>query len=194
MNDEIMDSITNCASAFIKELQAFSHEISGQDRIWKILFPSKNGQWHYLHLTKYQETFYISHINGEDSLEVIPGKGIKATNGLGQDLGYLSNEALWETLFSDAGTWLKTVGRDWIKANKRMVTEYPLRQRCGTVPNALIRASLPDIYRLDLELGKRRTKKLVRLIEDGILSTSKTTERASISSPQASTTPVAFPP
>ena len=160
-----MDSITNCASAFIKELQALSHEISGQDHIWKILFPSKNGQWHYLHLTKYQETFYISHINGEGLLEVVPGKETKVTNGFGQPLGYLNDEALWDTLFSDARKWLKTVARDWIKANKRMVTEYPLRQRHGIVPNALVRASLSDIYRLDLELGKRRTKKLVKLIE-----------------------------
>jgi hypothetical protein len=175
------DLITRSASTLIKELQAFSHEISSQDRIWKILFPTQNGQWHYLHITQYQDTFYISHINGEDSLEVIPGKAIKATNGFGQDLGYLSNEALWETLFSDARKWLKTVNRDWIKANKRMVTEYPLRQRYGMVPNALVRASLSDIYRLDLELGKGRTKKLVKLIEDGTFRTSKTTERTSMS-------------
>ena len=60
----------------------------------------------------------------------------------------------WEGLIGCARKWLNAVRRDWIKANKRVQAEYPLNRRHGIVPNSLIRASLPNIYRLDKELGK----------------------------------------
>ncbi len=63
--------------------------------------------------------------------------------------------------------WLKAITKDWIKTNKQIQVEYPLHQRYGTAPNILIRNSLPDIYKLDKELGKKDTRKLVKLIEDG---------------------------
>lgn len=88
--------------------------------------------------------------------------------------------AVWEPLITSARKWLKVVRKDWIKANKRVQAEYPLHRRYGVVPNALIRASLPDVYRLDKELGKARTWKLVRLIEDGFFLRAENTEVSSM--------------
>ena len=43
-----------------------------------------------------------------------------------------------------------------------------------------LRTSLPDVYRLDRELGKGRTSKLVRLVEDGFFLRSENAEVSSI--------------
>ena len=95
-----------------------------------------------------------------------------------EDHGQLAKA--WEPLIESARNWLKIVRNDWIKANKRIQVEYPLRHRYGIVPNVLIRASLPDVYRLDKELGKDRTWKLVRLIEDGFFIKTENTEVSSM--------------
>jgi hypothetical protein len=75
---------------------------------------------------------------------------------------------------------LKIVKKDWIRANKQIQVEYPLPYRYGIVPNVLIRASLPDVYRLDKELGKDKTGKLVRLVEDGFFLKAENTEVSSM--------------
>ena len=62
-------------------------------------------------------------------------------------------------LIESARKWLKVARKNWIKANKRIQVEYPLHHRYGVAPNALIRSSLSDVYRLDKELGKGRTGK-----------------------------------
>ncbi len=64
--------------------------------------------------------------------------------------------------------------------NKKVQIEYPLRNRYGIVPNAIIRASIPDIYRLDKELGIANTKRLVRLVEEGYFLKSENTEITSM--------------
>jgi hypothetical protein len=73
----------------------------------------------------------------------------------------------WQSLATLACKWLKVVRRDWIKANRHVQDNYPMNCRYGIVPNALVQASLPDVYRIDRELGTLRTRKLVRLVEEG---------------------------
>ena len=41
---------------------------------------------------------------------------------------------VWEPLIASARKWLKVVRKDWIKANKRIQVEYPLRLRYGVAP------------------------------------------------------------
>lgn len=65
-------------------------------------------------------------------------------------------------------------------ANKQIQEEYPLNYKYGTVSNCLIRESLPHIYRLDKELGKVRSRKLIRLIKDGFFTRSENTVSASM--------------
>ncbi len=67
----------------------------------------------------------------------------------------------------DVYKWLKVVEKNWIKANKQIQLEYPLNYRYCAVSNSLIQDSLPDIYRLDRELGKVKTRKFIALVEDG---------------------------
>lgn len=144
------------------------------DHVWNILFPDHKGKWQHLHVTKYKHTYYITDVVGNSAgLEVEPKKVV----------GIESHDHLvtkWDPLISSARKWLKIVRKDWIKANKRVQAEYPLQYRYGIVPNALIRESLPDIYRLDKELGKARTRKLVNLVEDGFFLRAENTELMSM--------------
>lgn len=178
-------AIQNIIDDFLQDLADFDYTLSVTDHVWNILCPDTNGEWHHLHLNKYRQTYFISHfneINGDHSgLEVVPGKSIKALTPMGgpsswniEDDTVLAKK--WRTLISSALKWLKTVRRDWIKANKKVQFEYPLNCRYGIAPNGLINNSLPDIYRLDKELGKMRTRQMIRLVEDGFFMRSENTE------------------
>lgn len=163
--------LTSSAFALVKELSHFSHELSVLDHVWNILFPGKGKKWHHLHVNKYEETFYITHVDGDGGLEVTPGKSVRSMGTFGASFHSFEDDAqlarIWGPLIEAARKWMKFVRRDWVKANKQVQLEYPLRYRCGIAPNALIRASIKDIYRLDKELGKRKTRKLVGLFEQG---------------------------
>jgi hypothetical protein len=161
--------LTTAILAFVRQLNDFSYGLSSLDRIWNILFPDKKGNWHHLHINRYKHTFFITHIEGNGgSLEVEHKKGVRAMDPMGARPFSVENHVQlateWKTLIESAMKWLKVAQSDWIKANKRIQVDYPLRYRYGIAPNALIRASLPDIYRLDKELGRQRTRKLVRLV------------------------------
>ena len=170
--------------AFVKELGDFSYELSVLDRVWNILFPDKGGKWHHLHVNKYKHTFYITDVGGRGGLEVEAKKSVRAMDSMGASSYDVENHArlamAWEPLITSAHNWLKVARKDWIKANKRIQVEYPLRHRYGVAPNALLRASLPGAYRLDKELGKDRTWKLVRLVEDGFFLKAENTEVSSM--------------
>ncbi len=165
--------LTTSSFTFVKELANFSYKLSALDRVWNILFPDQRDRWNYLHVNKYKHTFYITHVSGGvDGLEVEPNKGVRAIDPMGASSPHGAENrgqwvTTWESLIISARKWLKVARKDWIKANKRINVEYPLHYRYGIAPNALVRASLPDIYRLDKEFGKDRTRKLVRLVEDG---------------------------
>jgi len=165
------DQLTAPTFAFVQELRDFSYGLSVSDHVWEILFPGKGDKWHHLRITKYKHTFYINRVDGGGSLEVEEQQGAQLMNIRGAAAYSMENHgqltATWEPLIASAHNWLKVVRKDWIKANKRIQAEYPLQYRYGVVPNALIRASLHDVYRLDRELGKDKTSKLVLLIEDG---------------------------
>ena len=165
---------------FLKELNDFAYSLSCADHVWNLIFPDHNDKWNHLHINKYRQTFYILHVDGKlGSLEVEPKKGVKAMESFGFSSYTLDSENLsrtWEPLITSARKWLKIVRKDWIKANKQVLEKYPLNRRHGIVPNSLIIVSLPDVYRLDEELGKARTGKLVRLFEDGFFMKSENTE------------------
>ncbi|MCB1073302.1 MAG: hypothetical protein KDK96_09420, partial [Chlamydiia bacterium] len=67
--------------------------------------------------------------------------------------------------------------KNWIKAAKEIYKSYPLNRRYGIVSNSIIRFSLPELYQIDEELGKAKTKKFIRLVEEGYFYTAKNTIR-----------------
>lgn len=160
--------------SFVKELAGFDYSLSVLDHVWTVRFPDASGDWQHLHVNRYRKTYYISHVNSDRR---IPGLVLDPRNAptLEDNRGFSEfqhdsdDEALerWRSLMTSATKWLRTTGRDWIKANKRVQLEYPLNCRWGIAPHCLVRESLPGIYRLDRELGKKRTRKFVRLVEDG---------------------------
>ena len=171
-------------SAFVNETRNFDYSLASRDHLWNIIFPDNLGKWRHIHINKYERTFYISHIDGDaGGLEVHPGKSVKPVEQFGISSFPRSHEnvaQLWEPILANARKWLKIVKKNWIKANKDVRENYPLNRRYGIVPNSIIRASLPDIYRLDRKLGKTRTRKLVRLVENGYFSKEENTVLSSM--------------
>ncbi|MFC1886014.1 hypothetical protein ACFLZM_03035 [Thermodesulfobacteriota bacterium] len=160
----------NDVYAFVHDLGRFDCDISGADLLWNLIFPDPKGKWFHLHVVRYRRIFYISHIDGNCcSLEVEPKKNVKPM----QSFGFSSYEngrddpaVAWGPIITSARLWLKAVEKDWIKANKRVQKDYPLNRRYGIAPNSLIRASIPEIYRLDEALGKVKSRKFISLVED----------------------------
>jgi hypothetical protein len=157
--------------AFLKELDHFDYDLSCVDLVWDLIFPDSKGKWYHVHVTKNRHTFYISHIDGNScTLEAVPKKSVQVMGSLGfssYEDGSDDPTGMWGPMIASARSWLKTVKKNWIKANKRIQELYPLNRRFGIVPNSLIRASLADIYRLDKELGKAKSRKFIRLVEEG---------------------------
>jgi len=161
--------------AFVAELGDFAHELSGLDHVWRVLFPDAAGRWHHVYVSRYQDTHYITHIDGGSDaagLAVGPDDAVRALSGLGGVSDRLLRDDepaawAWAPLIVDARAWLGQVRRDWVRANKRVQLEYPLRYRHGIVPHALVRASLPGFFRLDEALGSAATRQFVQLVEGG---------------------------
>jgi len=168
-------AMMTAAFDLVKKLGEFAPGLSGGDPTWNILFPDQKGRWHQLHVSEYRSSFYVSDATGtEGALRVEPNKTAEIVDVLGVSRPSLEYDdhlaASWESVLLAAHRWLEVVSRDWIRANRRVQTEYPLSFRYGIVPHALVRASLPDIRRVDRELGKGRTRKMVRLVESGSLT------------------------
>lgn len=164
-----MDFYKN-AHTFLQELKKFQYELDG-DRIWRMVFSDKKDKWHKLHIQQYKETFYISLIDGDvPTLEIQPSKKVETSdwhrNAFGSSrFDQLDIDKQWEPLISAARIWLKRAERDWIKANALAIANYPANRRKGYVPHSIIRALVPDIHRLDRELGKKNTAKFIKLHE-----------------------------
>ena len=161
----------NALGAFLKELGRFDHHLSGSDFVWNLLFPDAAGRWNQVAVTRYRQTFYVSHIDGKSvGLEVVPGKCVQAMASFGLshfEEGRGDLPRVWAPLIASARAWLRVVKKDWIRAGKRVQQQYPLNRRFGIVPGAVIRASLPNLYRIDKELGRADSRKFVGLVEDG---------------------------
>lgn len=150
----------NNVNNFIQELEQFEYKLDYVDHIWHIIFPDKKGKWHHLRAIKYNKVYYID-VFADDlsTLEVASNKNVKV------DTYDNRSNVPWDNLITSARSWFKLARKDWIKANRLVQKNYPLNRRLGFVPNALVRASLPDIYRIDKELGAAKMKKFIKLVE-----------------------------
>lgn len=161
---------SNQVWAFLHELERFEYATSCLDHIWNVYLPDRQGRWNQLRITKYRSTFYLFQIDGDLPGLEVAGKKVGAMDPFGGSTSPFvveADDAAWDDLLAAGRAWLKKVGKDWIRANKDVQSGYPLDRRYGIVPHALVRASLKDWFRVDVEIGKRRCRKFIRLVEDG---------------------------
>jgi len=179
-------SLKNSVTAFLEGLAGFSYSLSCRDHVWQVIFPDRTGKWRHLHVMKYERTFFVNHVDGElGTLLLEPRGNLQATDSLGNARPRAGDDgdtlvARWGPVLAAARAWLKAAGKDWIGAGRRVRAGYPLNHRYGVVPHALVRASLPGIHRLDEELGAAKTRKLVRLVEEGVFSREASTVAATM--------------
>lgn len=166
---------------FINKLIKFYYKVDYSDHVWEFIFSDKQDKWYRIHMLKYDNVFYINHIDGNlCPLEVVLNKSVKVAPTFGTCSYDENNIAEWDDVIIDAMKWFKMVNADWIKLNKKVYELYPWNRRRGIVPNALISASLKDIYRIGKELGAGRAKKFIRLVEEGYFHNEKNTIRAAM--------------
>ena len=165
--------LKNIAHQFLKTLQKFDYSLQSTDHIWQVLFKNKAKEWHYLHISKYRETYFISDIIGEHgSLKVTPSDKIEVAepNSFGQyqDINreeeFLEN---WSELLKNAFEWMVFVEKDWVKANLSVQKEFPLTERFGVLPKNIVQEHFPKSFRLDTALGKTNAQEFVQLVETG---------------------------
>lgn len=124
----------------IAELKQFDYSIESVNQIWDVIFPHQTGRhavYNYMRVTKYQDTFYIGHIDGNlCSLEVRVNTCVHAVPSFGSSREHGGPVRGWDGLISSARNWLKIVKKDWIKANKQVWLSYPFNRRYGIVSNS----------------------------------------------------------
>ena len=159
---------------FLGELNIFDYDLSHTDLMWNLIFPDKEDKWNKVRITKYRDTYYIYHIDGNNcALEVVLKEFVKPMEGFGfsgREEGYYDPASVWEPLIKTMNIWLKKVEKNWIKTNKQVQELYPLTRRFGIVPNSLVKESLPDIYQIDEKLGIKKCLDFISLVEKGYFS------------------------
>lgn len=166
--------------ALIKEVSAFDYQLDGLDRRWEVVFQDDKKKWHFVRILKYQDTHYISLVDGELCGLEVASRTIEAMQSFApsyRDRGSDNIEKAWGGLIFSMRKWLQLTQKDWIKVNKHVYTNYPLNRRFGIVLHALVREILPDFYRLDKELGKAKTKKFLQIVESNYFRDQKKTSR-----------------
>lgn len=167
---------------FVKELETFEYGLSCLDHVWDVVFPGSTGKWHRLYVNKYKKTFYVACVDLDSDVIEVPPSGPVGI----MDSGWRSSfrpslsEEQWCELIDAAQVWLTVVRRNWVKAARRVVSEYPLDYRKGIIPHAVVRDLLPGLFRLDRELGIRRSRKMVRLVDEGYFMRDKNTLAATM--------------
>lgn len=165
-------------NALLTKLLQFEYRIESVDHLWDIIFRDKKNKYHHIRIVKSHEIFYLIDIVGKlCTLEIKRNESVRAASS-----GFNSYEdddlsKIWGSLITSAYQWLDFVKKNWIKVAKEIYESYPLNRRYGIVPNSVIRFSLPDLYQIDEELGKAKTKKFIRLVEEGYFHTAKNTIR-----------------
>jgi len=164
--------------SLLNNLKQFQYRYDG-DRLWHIIFLHEKSKWHKITVQQYRDTHYIS-LSDKDicSLEVVNGKSVSAYSTWHRSFGYGGEDNLeetWDPYINSSHAWLKNIQNDWVKANAKIIADYPLNCRRGYVSHALVRASLPDIYRLDAVLGKKKVEQFIKIVESNYFHDSQKT-------------------
>ncbi|MFM8453564.1 MAG: hypothetical protein ACKOAD_01015 [Gammaproteobacteria bacterium] len=153
-----MLSFNEKISKFLVNLNQFQYRYGHSDWSWNFIFLHKKTKWYHISILEYQKTYYINLTTDEYGIKSLEVK--MSENSLDS---YLIKE--WEPYIDSAQKWLDLTKKDWIKAHAMVLKNYPLNSRYGYISHALVRASLPDIYRLDQVLGQKKVKKFIKIAE-----------------------------
>src|SRR3989344_1291985 len=96
--------------SLIAELKQFIYMIDSIDHLWDVIFPHKIGLhtvYYYIRVTKYQDIFYIGHVDGElCSLEVRMNTSVQVAPSFGSSYESDGNlDRRWDGPISSARNW-----------------------------------------------------------------------------------------
>lgn len=95
---------------FLTEIHKFDHGMSCLDLVWDIIFPDSKGRWFKVGVTKYRETYYISHIDGDTcGIEAVLNESVKEMDQMGMstlERGRGGLESVWAPIIRAAMNWI----------------------------------------------------------------------------------------
>ena len=165
--------LKNIVNQFLNTLQKFDYSLQSTDRIWEILFKDTSNSWHYLHISKYRDTYFLNDILGDnEALKISSEENIEVAEsgsfGEYQDI-HTDEELLkfWHQYLKNAYDWLLFVEQDWVKANLLVQKEFPLSGRFGVLPRSIFQTYFPSTTPLTKALGEVKAQQFIELVETG---------------------------
>lgn len=164
--------LPNQLSLFINKIQHFDYPINNIDPTWQILFEHPKGQWQYWVITKYKESFTIqSRIEESGALRWNAVNDILIWDSYNTEykLADAEKDLLqeWTMLLQAANNWLDLVKEDWISANQKVIQEFPIIYRKGTINTQVIYQHLPNLIRWYNNLPKSTIRQFLALTSEG---------------------------
>ena len=147
-----------------KMLDGFHHGFSGPDPYWDIPYPirGKRNKWGRCYACRYKSYTGFGFANRlRASVDTSDGKF------------EFDFKDIWfdrRTAFAaadDVIAWLGEVIKDPVKANSRLVREFPIDERMGIVPRFVAERYIPDFYSIGKELGKSKSAQFVKIFDSG---------------------------
>lgn len=151
---------------FIKDINLIQPKFSLSDMIWRcpMRFGPGPRDWTMVHVTLYENTYYCFWPEWDLSLE-LSRKGIRKKPAF-WGLNDKDSEKIAHMLkrFTRVA---KRITKDWVRVYRETLRELPLDMRYGTIPKGVIWKFLPDWYRVDNDLGKKKTARFARYVQAG---------------------------
>lgn len=156
MKEICMKKNNKITSSFIKSVEQFVPRYDYNDLIWNF-YLKINRSWHFLHVQRYQDTFYI---NGS----YLKYGEIPLTGEASRPLEFAQLELL-EQYVKELSTIYKQVKNDPISYHKKLLRSISPSLRKGVIPRKFVNILIPDYMRFDKELTKKETKDTIEILK-----------------------------
>lgn len=160
------DEVVGLLPQFIRDINLVQPEYNLSDWVWQ--FPIRFGpnpkDWTMVQVTLYESTYYCYWAEWDLSLELsLQGKIIKpAYWGLDEE-----DSKKFSFMLTRFTAVVKRITKDWLRVYRETLKNLPLDMRYGILPKGVVWKYYPDWYRADIDLGKMKTARFVKLVRAG---------------------------
>ena len=148
----------------IQALHTVQHQFHS-DPNWNLLFSNGKTKWYYVNISLYKNIYYVVEGVNNIATEIHKDGSLLQENGF-QNATYKT----WMGIFNLAIEHIATVKKNWVAAYATLNNAFPYKYRKGIIHHSIVRHYCKDLMRVDKELGIKRTKAFIKLVESGELS------------------------
>ncbi len=165
----IKNKDNNIVKDFIQHLKLLQY-LFGADPYWQLIFSNGKTKWFYLHISLYNNIYYISQQIGESSnIEIHDESELKEGQSFSSSNSFLDTK-YWDTVLQFALNHIKDVLKNPLEAHIKLQEHYPMKYRQGTIQKSLLWQFDDSFYRFDRELSQKEIQQYCNLVENGTFS------------------------